>query len=218
MFGLNIADFVGVAILLLMGFWGMKKGLVRTVFGLISILLSLVIALSLYPVVTDFLEDSPLGTAVHTQVENMFDANAEAKAPEATEETPSSLPDVLKNSIQAATDRAVNSVKVTAADAVADLALKILSILIVFILTRIILWVLQRVLNIIAKLPVIHTANKLLGGVAGVLSGILVVYLILALLTFTTTLKSFETPTRYVLESTYISEMYHNNIVLNWIN
>lgn len=214
---MNIADIIAALIIAVAAFCGAKKGLVRSVFGLSSLILSLILSLTLYPLVTDFLADSVVGDYVRLNAYKVFDAQETepAEAQEAGETL--HLPSVLSDGLTNAANEAAGAIKESVAESTAALALKLLGILVVFILTKVILWALSHVLGIIAKLPVIRSLNKLLGGAMGVCYGILLLYLLLALLTFTTTLKTFNKPTELVLESQYVSVMYNRNILLNFL-
>ncbi|MBE7022088.1 MAG: CvpA family protein [Ruminococcaceae bacterium] len=213
----NIADIIAVAIIVLLAVWGMKKGLVRSIFSLGSFLLSLILALSLYPAVSGFLEDSTIGDYVRINVYKVFDS--ETAESQATQEEPDlHLPQSLSSAITGAAEQATETVKESMAETVASLALKLLGILAVFLLVRVILWVVLLIFDAVAKLPVLKSANKLLGGALGAVYGVLAVYLILALLTLVTTFQAFNKPTELVLESKIVSQMYHQNILLQFLN
>ncbi len=214
---MNLADIIGALIILLLVIWGAKKGFVKSVFSLGSLILSLILALSLYPIVTDFLEDSVVGDYVRLNVFQVFDDKEDADITAEEAGNTLNLPGSFQETVSGAIQQAADTVKESLADTLAGLALKILGILIVFLLTKIILWLLSVFLNAFAKLPVIRTANKLLGGIIGAIYGVLIVYLILAILTFTTAIKTFNKPTQLVLESKYISTMYHQNIILDFL-
>ncbi len=214
---MNIADFIGIIIIALMALWGIKKGLVRSIFSLGSLILSLILALTLYTPVSNFMENSVVGDYVRLNVYKVFDGrDVETEDPAEAGEA-LNLPQSLQNTLTDTVDKATDTVRETLAENAAGLALKLLGILIVFVMVRIILWILLKLLDAVAKLPVIRKFNALLGGVMGLVYGMLILYVILALLTFTTTLKTFNKPTELVLESKYISQMYNQNILLNFL-
>ena len=47
---LNLADYIAILILIALAFWGSKKGLVRSIFSLGSLVLSLVLAYLIFTV------------------------------------------------------------------------------------------------------------------------------------------------------------------------
>ncbi len=214
---MNIIDIIAIVILIAMIVWGAKRGFVKTVFSLGSLILSLILALSLYPIVTDFLAESVVGDYVRLNVYEVFEDKSDDDLSAEDASSALKLPGSLQEAIIGTTEQATTMVKETLAESMASLALKILSILIVFILVKVILWILSVLLNTVSKLPLLRTANKLLGGLAGLCYGVMLLYLILAVLTFTTTLKSFNKPIQLVLESEYVSTMYHENIILDFL-
>ncbi len=212
---MNLADIIAIIIVVLMIFWGIKKGMAKAVLSLGSLILSLILALTLYPAISDFLSESVVGDYVHINVYKVFETQ-EADEPNVARQT-LNLPQSIEKTLADAIEKNTNAITETVAETVAGLAIKLLSILVVFVLVKVILWIISALLNLITKLPVIHSMNKLLGGVMGCCYGILIVYLLLALLTFTTTLKTFNKPIELVLKSRYVSTMYNQNILLNFL-
>lgn len=211
---LNIADFVLIAIIAVFVIVGSSRGLVKTLFGLGSIVLSIILALTLYPMVSDILAESPVGVIVQESVSNLLgQAEHGGVQPQTTAEPESVLPDIVQNTLTDAAQQTTQALTTVVTDA----ALNIISMLIVFILVKILLWILAKILDLATKLPVIHGCNKLLGGVLGCVSGILVVYLLLGLLTFTTLLNTTSDFGRTVQNSLILSQMYENNILLYFL-
>ena len=197
----NLADIVLIAIIVLFVVLGIRKGFVKTVFGLCSIVISIALALSLHPIVSNVLEQSPVNDFVQEQVLGML--------PEGEVTESLALPGFLQDTVSEAEAKTKDAI----AGGIAGVALKIISMILVFILVQMILWILSLTLNLITKLPVIHGFNKLLGGVSGAVSGILVVYLVLGLLTFTTALDKTTAISEMVEDSLVASTMYENNLL-----
>lgn len=197
----NLADIVLIAIIVLFVVLGIRKGFVKTVFGLCSIVISIALALSLHPIVSNVLEQSPVNDFVQEQVLGML--------PEGEVTESLALPGFLQDTVSEAEAKTKDAI----AGGIAGVALKIISMILVFILVQLILWILSLTLNLITKLPVIHGFNKLLGGVSGAVSGILVVYLVLGLLTFTTALDKTTAISEMVEDSLVASTMYENNLL-----
>ena len=90
-------------------------------------------------------------------------------------------------------------------------------LLVVFLIVKLILWVLMMILDVITRLPVIKSLNNLMGGIWGAASGVITVYLLLALLTFVTAVNSENAVVKNVLESEIASKMYNENFIVNII-
>lgn len=208
---LNVADIVLVAIIAVFVIVGSVRGLVKTLFGLGSIVLSIILSLTLYPMVSDALAVSKVGAVVQESVSNLLGQNEQ---PTVTIENESVLPEFVQNSIDNAAQQTAQALSATVTDA----ALNIISMLIVFVIVKILLWILAKILDLATKLPVIHSCNKLLGGVLGCVSGVLIVYLLLGLLTFTTLLNTTSDFGRAVQNSLILSRMYENNILLYFLH
>ncbi len=208
---LNIADIVLIAIIAVFVIIGSVRGLVKTLFGLGSIVLSIILSLTLYPIVSDVLAESQVGAVVQESVSNLLGQNEQTTL---TTENESALPELVQNTIDNATQQTTQALSATVTDA----ALNIISMLVVFVLVKFLLWILAKILDLATKLPVIHSCNKLLGGVLGCISGVLVVYLLLGFLTFTTLLNTTSDFGRTVQNSLILSQMYENNILLYFLH
>lgn len=209
---LNLADFIFMAFVLLMTIIGVARGLVKSLFGFGSILLSLILAMTLYPWVSDVLTKSPVGVIVSEKTEAAFGAKKTEEA-NLSEENTNMLPEAVRKTVQNTGEQLQKSI----AEQVASLAIRLISMLLVFLLVRLLLWILSRTLNLITKLPVIHACNKLFGGAFGLLSSVLIVYLLLGLLTFTSLLNTTSDFGRTVQNSMLVSKMYENNILLYFL-
>ncbi len=207
---LNIADFILIGIIAVFVIVGSVRGFVKSLFGLGSIVLSLVLALTLYPVVSDVIEKSPVGDFIYESVENIF---GQDKNKPIVEEEQQLLPDIIKEPINAATENAKQAVS----KSVADAAINIVGMLAVFLLVKILIWILAKVLDIMTRLPIIHGCNKFLGAVFGGVSGVLIAYLLLGALTFTTILNTTSELGLTVQNSLLVSQMYENNILLYFL-
>ena len=208
---LNVADIVLIAIITVFVIVGSVRGLVKTLFGLGSIVLSIILSLTLYPMVSDALAESKVGAIVQESVSNLLGQNEQTAI---VTESESALPEFVQNTI----DNAAQQTAQALSETVTDAALNIISMLVVFVLVKILLWIIAKILDLATKLPVIHGCNKLLGGVLGCVSGVLIVYLLLGFLTFTTLLNTTSDFGRTVQNSLILSQMYENNILLYFLH
>ncbi len=214
---MNLADIIGIVIVLFFVIWGVKKGFMQSIFSLGSFIIALILACLLSPIVSGFLEDSFVGDYVHKSAYEIFvkEEATQAKAEEVASSLP--LPKMMTKAVTDEAEEAALSIQKQLAESVADTSLDILSAIIVFILVRLLVFLLSHFLDLISRLPVLRSANKLLGGILGAIYGILIVYAILTLLTFGATTKTLQTPLELVLSSRIVSMMYHQNILLNFL-
>ena len=146
-----MADIIFIAVLILFAYLGAKKGLIKTLVGIASTVLSVILSMLLYNPISKILYDSSLGDSVKEYVREFLTGKAEGAA---------------KLLI---TDAAVETASV--------LVMNIISFVVVIIASKILIILLSKILNIAAKFPIIKQANKLLGMIAGIISGILVCYI-----------------------------------------
>ena len=151
-----MADIILIAVLVIFAAMGAKKGLISTLVGVASTVLSLLLSLMLYNPVSKALFESQFGVNVKEFVHEMLLKNAEGAAK------------------LLVTDATV--------EAASMLVMNVISFVAVILISKIAIMIVSHVLNFAAKLPVIKQANKLLGMVAGVLSGLLVCYIALGVI------------------------------------
>lgn len=151
-----MADLILICFIAFFAFIGMKRGFIRTIVGLASTLISLVLTLMAYPVVSDVLHKIGVGEAITKIILGVIIKNEQGN---------------LGLGIMEKT-----------AEASSVVVVNVISFIAVIILTKFVLTLLIKSLNIITKLPVIRQANSLLGMVVGVLSGILVSYTLIGVL------------------------------------
>ena len=151
-----MADLILICFIALSAFVGMKRGFIKTIVGLASTLISLALTLVAYPVVSDLLHKLGVGEAITEIILGVISKNEQVN---------------LGLGIMERT-----------AEASSIVVVNVISFIAVILLTKFVITILIKSLNIITKLPVIKQANALLGMVAGFLSGILVSYTLIGVL------------------------------------
>ncbi len=151
-----MADLILICFIAFFAFVGMKRGFIKTIVGLASTLISLVLTLLAYPFVSDLLHKLGVGEAIKEIILSVITKNEQVN---------------LGLGIMEKT-----------ADASSVVVVNVISFIAVIILTKFVLALLIKSLNVITKLPVIKQANALLGMVVGLLSGILISYILIGIL------------------------------------
>ena len=101
-----------------------------------------------------------------------------------------------------------------AGEYIADLILRGVAFFAAFLLVTILLRFAVGILDILAKLPVIKGVNRLLGGLAGLLQGLLLVWLLLLLTAIACTSQLGQTLIGEIQESAFLSYLYNHNAIL----
>lgn len=217
-----VIDIIIIAIMASCIFAGYKKGLIGVAFHLVSFIIAILVALLLHGPISNFIIHN---TQIDDKIEDMIVKNID---PSRFEEGQTNLtkeeqnmPKIVVNYIQEAIQDNVNNAKNNIEDVIAEriaiTIINIATIIILFILVRIVLIVINKIGDIIAKLPIISQFNKTGGIIYGVIEGLFIIYVLLALcLIIAPFIQSTELLS--YINTSYIGKMmYNNNILLKFI-
>lgn len=154
-----IADIIIFVFVLFFVYRGYKSGLIKALYGLTSYFVSILLSVLIYPHVSAFIEGNPDVYAVISDVAGKL-----------------SVSELMQSNktlgiFFSATDVMVNG-------AVTKFLINVISFVSVMIISRLILGFISKTLNIIAKLPIVSTLNRLGGAIFGGIKGVLVLYII----------------------------------------
>ena len=196
---MNILDILVLFIMTLCITMGVWRGFVQTILGFANFIIAIVLTNMLYPHMGRFLREIPgffdaLAGAIRASMgldEAIYDAAVEAggRAAEMQFITELPLPAFLRETLLENYNPIIRAAigAIDLADYVAGflagIVINIISMVVVFILVFAGLMILTRILNILTKLPVINTLNKLLGGAVGAIWGLLLTWLVLGVVT-----------------------------------
>lgn len=231
-----IVDLIIIAIFIICIILGFKKGLTGSLLKIISFVLALIIAFILFKPVSNFVVDhtnwdETLEQAIrqmlieeNSQTENLQVQNEQIKQTEVADEEnvkKQSMSEVMINYINEAVENAGTEAKNTIIDSTArNVAVTIINVgvlIVLFLISRIVLMLIKGLTQLITKLPVIKQFDKLGGIVYGLLESLIVIYVILAILSFASPLIA-ETGIIQAVENSFIgSIMYDNNLLLKLI-
>ena len=217
-----VIDIIIIAIMAACIFAGYRKGLIGVAFHLVSFIIAILVALLLHGPISNFIIQN---TQIDDKIEDMIVKNTD---PSRFEEGQTNLtkeeqnmPKIVVNYIQEAIQDNVNNAKNNIEDVIAEriaiTIINIATIIILFILVRIILIVINKIGDMIAKLPIISQFNKTGGIIYGVIEGLFIIYVLLALcLIIAPFIQSTELLS--YINTSYIGKMmYNNNILLKFI-
>ena len=217
-----VIDIIIIAIMAACILAGYRKGLIGVAFHLVSFIIAILVALLLHGPISNFIIQN---TQIDDKIEDMIVKNTD---PSRFEEGQTNLtkeeqnmPKIVVNYIQEAIQDNVNNAKNNIEDVIAEriaiTIINIATIIILFILVRIILIVINKIGDMIAKLPIISQFNKTGGIIYGVIEGLFLIYVLLALcLIITPFIQSTELLS--YINTSYIGKMmYNNNILLKFI-
>lgn len=202
-----LADIIVLSVVVISVAVGYKRGLLKSLFSVISYVASIVLSFLFYPVLSELLMKTPLYTFLVEKIgENYLGGTAGSTAVSGE----NFFAQYLSSGIESAT----NGI----AGAVAQLVVNIIAFVLIVIICKIAIRLIGNTLNIFTKLPVIKQFNRLGGAVAGGLIGIVILYIAFALMVAFAPLGSDSKVVTEIENSHLASEMYNNNILLNLIN
>ncbi len=219
---MNILTIIILAVLALSIFGGYKKGFLKTAFSLVSWIIVLVLCNFATPIVTDMLiEKTVIEVVVQTTVDTKInevinetietsdlaelDAALPAELKTALLGENGSLQEVVTNGVALDTTPLVNGI------------VGILGFVITVIVLRLAMVVVEVVLNIVAKLPLIGPMDKLLGLACGVGTGIILCWVVLAIVSVLALTGVNTELATYISQSELLTWLQDNNVLLNLI-
>lgn len=238
---------VVLAIIAGLTYRGYRKGFIGMVLSVAVILLSVVITGVLAPVISKSLCESEIvlnyvsdgvneGLGIEENMNRLTQQAAgnirgkqKSVSLEAREQKniikKLDLPDILTDSITNSTaDMIENTGRVTAqrfskyiSDSLARIIIRTLTYIVVFFIARIILRILITVFKVVDSIPGMEDVSELVGGAIGAVTGLLVVWIgFILLVTFSSTNFGQECY-RCINDSSILSFLYNNNLILQWI-
>lgn len=202
---MNLFIDLGILLIILIStFVGYKKGLIKVAFGLLSFVIALIIALLLYKPISNFITNyTPIPEKIETQIESRISSADER-------ETQNFVSNYYRNIKNASTSLIAHNI--------ATSIINISSALIVFILSRILLFFLKFSTDLIAKLPLIKQFNHIGGFLYGLVAGFLIIYLLFTIITVIAPMINVNKVITLINSSIIGNIMYNNNIIFMFLN
>lgn len=223
---LTMLDMGIILIIVLSTYLGYRKGFVHTLFNLASLVVSLFLVNLFYPVLSRFLMTTSLFYNLRDYIIDMagishsIEEITSAQQAQIINDLP--LPNFLttmineNNNLEIHNFLNVTRIEEYIAGFLAVIIINIISLIIVFSIVSMGLWLLSSSLHLIVKLPVIQGFNKSLGAVLGAVRSILFIWI--ALIAYTLLFIRAETNSVYILQnSTLALFFYERNFLLSLI-
>lgn len=227
-YGVNLADIIVILILIINGFGAYRRGFIITVFRLTSLILTILLTYKLYPAISAFIRNSTgLYETLKNNISNSVNMDAitnQLLASQGTEHIKAlQLPGFIKDSLVENNNYEiynilqVDNLKEYISGYLANICINVISAIGVFLLIFIILKTLESVLDIITRLPVLKSINRMLGLVIGLCIGCIMVWVLCTCITFFYANPQFENITQIIETSKIAKVFYYNNIILDTI-
>ena len=200
---------------------GYFKGLTGSLLKIVSFILALVIAFVLFKPVANFVIkhtnwDENLEQAIKEML--IKEDNLEEKIqPEEKQSMPDVITNYINDAIEKAGTDAKNAIVESTAREIAVTAINAGVLISLFLISRIILLLVKGLAELLTKLPVIKQFDKIGGILYGLVEALVIVYVLLAILSFVSPMISETSVIKGVQESYVGSMMYNNNLLLKII-
>lgn len=212
-----IIDLIVIGIIFLSTFLGYKKGLIGVAFKIASFIIAIIITLILFKPISNYIINNTefAQTIENTIVQKL--STAEIENGQIKQEN-SNLPEVIVNYINVGLQDTVNEAKDSIVKIVArNLAETIIDIIVIiglFIITRLLLLFAKAILEAISEIPIIKQFNKAGGILYGILRGLLLIYLTLAIISLILPMLDKTAILNIINNSILTKVLYNNNIIL----
>lgn len=214
-----------LAILAVFTISGIQRGIVKMIFPIVSLIGTLIAVFILLPVVSDVIKNN---TKIYENLEQIVSEKVLPKieytginADEIIDSM--DVPEVIKEIIQKNNyaekyiELGVTSLQEYLTKSVTDIIFNMGAFLTAFLIVFIIFRILFGFMTILTELPLIHSANKLAGGVAGFVMGISLIWFILALLTVFGSTEFAKEVFEKVNENEVLTFISNNNFIMKYV-
>lgn len=198
-----ILDLIVILIIALFTFIGYKQGLIKSAIKIASFFIAIIIALVLYKPVSTLIINN---TTIYDKIENTIieKVTPEGMKPEDEASQATKIP-------QGFIVEANNSIK-DIANTTTIKIIEVCTVLVLYIIARIALKFVAALGDLIAKIPILKQFNKLGGTIFGLIKGLLIVYVILAVVYLISPLLKENTSNK-IEKSMLTKNMYNNNLI-----
>lgn len=210
---------------------GRRKGLIKTIFSLFSVIVALLLTTVVAPVISAQLQSNEsLMSYVEDKVELAMDGYLDAAGEEAEGDSgqdellhnlplPKAVRDMLvanktKESYEAL---AVDNLQAYVVKYVTGVVINAGTFIVVFLVINLALIILAHVLDIISKLPVLNALNKTGGAIIGLVEGLLLVWILCIMLTIFSSTDFAKEAFAQINENQLLSYLYSNNLLLRGV-
>ena len=224
---MNLTFLIILVVLILLGVWGWFYGFIKMVCVLCSSIIIFVLTLFLSPVTTKVLSNSEsFYNLIYEKVAGNIDLpKVDAQTALDYFDTIDSIPSGIEGSLkEGLSDLAgnVNSASDDAGEYIRDritlLIIKVIAFIVTYIIVSILIGIIFRIFNVISKLPVINIANRALGITAGVLMGIFLVFVFMAVVSFLSPGTIADGIASDINSSTVLSFLYEHNFISPFVD
>ncbi len=213
-----IVDLIILALVALSIFIGYKRGLIKCAINVLSFFIAiLVVILLTTPISNLIINNTKIDDNIKSTILEKIDFNNVSAEDLKLDENNSNSPEVVRDYINDLTKGATDNVAEVLAENLSIMIVNIGVAIVLFIGTKFALIFVKALADILGKIPLIKQFNKAGGIIYGVASGIVRVYLILAVISIIVPVLANGSIIDAINSSMIGKMMYNNNILLKII-
>lgn len=218
-----------IAILGVMGYVGYRKGFIKMAFSLASTIVALLVAMLFSPVVAGVMKNNDAIVGFFDEkISAVIDLSTENAAVETEKEQMDfidslSLPETLKeslsenNTLENYDAMQANDFEEYACRQITNVTINAIAFVVTLVVVAIGLAVLCFALDLVAKLPLLKQINITAGLAAGVLEGLLIVWILFVVLTMFAGTEFGSESLAMISGNSLLDFLYKNNLVSKFI-
>ena len=226
---MNTLDIIIIVIIALGALNGLVRGLIKTLFGLTSLIIAVILTWILTPGISEIVIDqTSFDEMISEQVVELLNIEEKFDLTLDTTEAVSTLNDlslpgnVIESLVENYTPQLMESLNVDGIGAyvggsLSIMAVKALVFVVVFILISVLINVVVTLLDLIARLPVLKQMNRIGGVVLGSLIGVLIIWIAGIGMSFVISIQSTEALSELIEASILAKLFYYNNPLQNYV-
>lgn len=203
-----IIDIIVLVIIALAAFAGYKKGLVGILVSLLGMILAIILGFMLQGMIADMIyNDTSIGKTLEQNIEKNLIESFDNKVEEKTDGNVF-YANIVKN--------IVNKDEISkVSEQITKFILKGVSFIGIFIITFVICYIVQMMLNIVFELPGLSQINEIGGLAIGILKALLKIWIVLAIISFISPLPMFNFLDTFIKDTTITNFLYNHNIFVS---
>lgn len=229
---MNWSDLLVIGVIVLFALIGLKNGFIMSVFRLTSFIVSAIVSIKFYPIVSKFLMGTPIYKSIKTSIFNNLMLQQQAQSPGVNSQVKDAAADSIINTLhtpafikgflvkQMPDPTSLIPIKDIAeklSGILADFSINVISVVVLFILVRIGLLFVRFIFKKIAGLPVFKQMDKVGGLALGAIEGLLMIYVIFAVIIIFNSAPIFKGIYDSIDNSTVAQYFYQNNLIIDWM-
>ena len=186
--------------------------IINVIFSICAFLVAIIITVLLYKPVSNIIIEN---TDIKDNIKSMIINNS--KENENKEGTDTNyIQKYIENTVKEVTEDAKTKATEVIAENIATKGIEILTCIILFILTRIVLVILKFLTETLANIPIVKQCNEIGGLVYGIIKGLIIIYLLLTIIFLVISINGNGLIANAIEESYITKFLYNNNFIVNY--